>query len=233
MKIISRFILFVLTVSFMIFACPPSVGYATLKPGATPKNKVDMAVENNGQATHRRGLIEFCELYMQRFTAYQKDNHEDYNIHVLGIDNAPYILNDDYAMFNSTAGSIDVYLPDYTVSGITMTYSDLGADVDNNECNFISCIMAISALEYDYADDYSLYIRSKINGGVSNATDEVFRIWGENIAVPLLDKLDIARESGEKIMVYSGNYDYYIAYYSGDRDGRQYAYYYLIATEHK
>ena len=41
MRIISRFIVFFLMVSFMIFACAPSVGYATLKPGATPKYKVE------------------------------------------------------------------------------------------------------------------------------------------------------------------------------------------------
>ena len=230
MRIISRLVVCFLSVSILIFACAPSMGYAALKPGAKPKYKAGLAVDNNDQATHRRGLIEFCELYMQRFTAYQKDNHEDYDIHVMGI--APLILNDNYAMFNSTAGSIDVYLPDYTVSGVTMTYSNLAADAKTNECNFMSCIMAFSALEYDDADDYSLYIHSKIKGGVSNATDEVFRIWGEDISGSLPDKLDIAKESGEKVMVYSGNYDYYITYNSGDRDGRQFAYYYLIATEH-
>jgi len=40
-RIISRSIAFFLSVSLMIFACTPSVGYATLKPGATPKYKVE------------------------------------------------------------------------------------------------------------------------------------------------------------------------------------------------
>lgn len=41
MRIISRLVVYFLSVSILIFACAPSMGYATLKPGATPKYKVE------------------------------------------------------------------------------------------------------------------------------------------------------------------------------------------------
>ena len=185
------------------------------------------------EPTNKRGLIEFCELYMQRFTAYQKDYEIDYDVQIIGYHFGPLKYNDNYAMFSSTAGSIDVYLPDYTVSEITMTYSDFNAEKEVNERNYMSCMMALSALEYDYLDDRFLYMSSKVYGGASNATDKAFSIWSENVAGTLIDNLNAARETGNEVKIYSGNYDYFIAYNNGERDDKQYQYYYLIARAHK
>lgn len=156
--------------------------------------------------TDRRGLIEFVELYTQRITEYQKDNGIDQNIIFESF--APPYTKDNYLILGSTAGSIGINQEDYTVHDVIMT---LFISSTNDAYNDVmSCIASISALEYDSTDD-SLFKLMK-----SSAMERATYIMDEEIGKILEDALAKAAESNQKVIVYSGNYEYFVEYYSSE-----------------
>jgi len=185
------------------------------------------------EATHRRGVIEFCELHMYRFMKLQHDTELNYDIHILEPNSMPHNLDNTTILLNSAAGSMEVNTTDYTVSGITMTFIDLDASDADNERNAMSCMMALSALEYNEMDDLKFQINSKLSGGAESAIEESLRILADEWSDKLVDIMGETVETGKEVKIYSGNYDYYVAYYAGQRKGSNFEYYYLIARAHE
>ena len=59
------------------------------------------------------------------------------------------------------------------------------------------------------------------------------RILADEWSDKLVDIMGETVETGKEVKIYSGNYDYYVAYYAGQRTGGDYEYYYLIARAHE
>lgn len=185
------------------------------------------------EATHKRGVIEFCELYMYRFMKLQRDSDLDYSIHVLEPHALPMSFDDNTVLLNSVAGSMEVNTTDYTVSSITMTFVDLNDSDEENEQNAMSCMMALSALEYNETDELKMRINSKLHGGADTAAEEALRLLTDELSDSIVDGMEEAIDTGKEVKVYSGNYDYYIAYNAGKRADGDFEYFYLIAYAHE
>lgn len=184
------------------------------------------------EATHRRGVIEFSELYMYRFMKLQRDSDLEYSIHVLEQYSPPMSFDDHTVLLNSAAGSMEVNTTDYTVSTITMTFVDINDSDEKNEQHAMSCMMALSALEYNETDELKMRVNSKLYGGSETAAEEALRLL-DLLSDTIVDAMQRAIDTGEEVKILSGNYDYFIAYDVGNKSGREYEYFYLIASEHE
>lgn len=184
------------------------------------------------EATHRRGVIEFSELYMYRFMKLQRDSDLEYSIHVLEQYSPPMSFDDHTVLLNSAAGSMEVNTTDYTVSTITMTFVDINDSDEKNEQNAMSCMMALSALEYNETDELKMRVNSKLYGGSETAAEEALRLL-DLLSDTIVDAMQRAIDTGEEVKILSGNYDYFIAYDVGNKSGREYEYFYLVASEHE
>ena len=190
------------------------------------------------EATHRRGVIEFCELYMYRFMKMQREADLDYSIHILEPYSSPRNLGSDTILLNSVAGSMEVSTEDYTVKSITLHYVDLHDTDQNNEQTGLSCIVAFSALEYNEMDELELRVNANLYGGSGTAVEEAIHIFTDYLSDTFIDAMNRARDTGKEVKIYTGNYDYYVAYnhyvaYNPiQQANEQHEYYYLIAREH-
>ena len=158
-------------------------------------------------ATERRGLVEFIELYASRLMEYQKDREEDYKV-PFGV-NVPPEIKEDYILVETAAGSIAVDKDDLTILHIVSALSFLPKgktdEKAKNEANYfyaVNCISVISALEHG-AEDARVLESLEIS-----AMDDA--LWTMQKEILPKSKDSFPREiPGERIAkVYTGNYDY-------------------------
>lgn len=170
--------------------------------------------------TKRHGALEFSELYTARLSeafAYMKI---DSDIQV-SKDMVWGQLDGDTITVSFNGGIIDIFLEDFTVLSLDAKLYDFRKTDDENSVLMTQCIAAFSALEYDDIEDslFDMYSRAGIGSGAKNATEESFRIWSESI-IPTFEKtITKAVKSGDEILLYSGNYDYYVVYFSKEGNG--------------
>ena len=170
--------------------------------------------------TEKRGLVEFVELYMQRMDEYQQVNETNYNL-TPGTFTSPS-WNGELQIVESLAGSIGVYPGDFTVHDVLMTFAVNPGEESANEQAYVSCAVAMSALEYDAIRDTTFRLIK------SSAIQESILTIGD-IYLNLGETLDKVKASGSRVLVYSGNYDYYVDTLKiGSKDIL-----YLIAEERK
>lgn len=185
------------------------------------------------ETTHKRGVIEFSELYMYRLMKLQYESELEFDICILEPYSTPMSISDDTILLNSVAGSMEISTIDYTVNNVVMTFLDLNDSDEENEKKAMSCITAISALEYNESDELMLRVNAKLNGGSETAIEEAFRVFTDELSDVIVDAMAEALETKKEVKVYSGNYDYYIAYNSGKRADKEFEYYYLVAYAHE
>lgn len=172
------------------------------------------------EKTARRGLVEFIELYTSRFTAYAKENDLEFDTSPLSA--LPPWKSGDLLMFETSAGTASVYPSGYDLHDLVMTFYSLSDDDADNELHATSCVMAISALEYDAQYEVGPSFVRK------SAVEDAVAIFDE-IGNGLEETLTRAMETESRVLVYTGNYDYYVEYVT--ISNREFVY--LIAEEHK
>ena len=182
-------------------------------------------------ATKRRGLTEFCELYMQRYTKWQDDNGKDFDTHVYG-DTLP-VKSEDILSIAVTAGRIDVRTEDMSISEGIFTLLDTNAGDDKNEAYAMSFISALSALEYDSLMDSLFYSYSLAGGEAENSMEEAIRIFNTDISDALTSEAFNRCMDGESIKIYSGNYDYSLEYHPFNTGKAQRNQFWVFAKEHE
>lgn len=162
------------------------------------------AMSETAQAnpTDRRDLIEYVELYMKRITEYQMNNKVDFRINPTL--NMPPCEENGFLVFESSGGSAYVSPDDYKVSEVWITLTTSKTDKSASEKEVINAASCIAALEYD-----------GIKESIMNITGVGPEEAGYNIVKHMISPImkTAAQQSfasGEKIKVYSGNYDYYI-----------------------
>ena len=185
------------------------------------------------KTTQKRGVIEFCELYMYRYMKLQQEADLEFDVRIVEPFSSPTRYDNDTIKLNSVAGTMSVNTTDYTLERILMILSDLKKTDEEDVQHSVSCMMALSALEYNQMDELKLKAKSILNGGSETASEEAFRLFTDELSPNIIDAMPEAIKTGKEIKVYSGNYDYYLAYNAGEQSSREFEYLYLIAQAHE
>lgn len=171
-------------------------------------------------STKYHGALELCELYATRLPeAYELAEIDD----ELRISRDLVFgqFSDNVITVSSDAGLLDIDLEDFSVVKLDTVLYDFKKSEEDNAAVFVRCVTAFSALEYDDIEDslFELYAKAGIGSGANDAVEESLRIWNEMI-VPAFERvITEAVQSGEEVFLYSGNYDYYVVYYSNQGSG--------------
>lgn len=199
MKLFKRITVFFVALLIMI---PPA---ASAYPPSDEKTDVRYLIEFEELATKR--LLELGEM-METEDGYILDFHP-----------VQYTLTPDLfekPCIQSSFGSIELNMEDFTISSITMTiYSDSPNSGDEVEAA-MKMFAAISVLEYNELDERLLALESEYGlSNRKNAIDKIIELWDAEI-LPKFSEIaenDLSSiESPKRWLAYSGNYDYFISY---------------------
>ena len=162
------------------------------------------ASDESTKPTDPVNALQFCELYTLRRSAVASlANISDEDYYVLCM----HAFGDT---FSCTAGILTLDTDTLDIHTLTMTLIDLNSKSDaENEEDYLSAVASVSVLEKDY--DFG---RSDLySSGIIDAMD---------IISDILDNLNsdsfMSDLSNEQILVYSGNYDYYLWYVDTDEE---------------
>lgn len=167
--------------------------------------------------TDRRGSIEFAELFVSRFDELKYNGEADFDL---------YISKDQYPTksgsgkiyyFESAAGTLWLDAGDMSVVGVDMTLSMDNDSAEEKLKNEIRCIIGISVLECNQVEDSVLRIGAKMQNGPESAFDIGMNVYDQIMYRINSGVLKQATDAKDQILVYSGNYDYYVSYYVSDR----------------
>lgn len=160
------------------------------------------ASSDSAKPTDPVNALQFCELYTLRRSAVAS---------LAGISDEDYYVLCMHAFgdtFGCTAGILTLDTDTLDIRTLTMTLIDLNSksDAESDE-DYLSAVASVSVLEKDY--DFG---RSDLySSGIIDAMD---------IISDILDNLNsdsfMSDLSNEQILVYSGNYDYYLWYVDED-----------------
>jgi len=171
----------------------------------------------HAEATKTHTFVEFLELYAKRITELQSMTGVDLGVELGSSTIDPFLSHGDL-VFSSAAGLVTVNMDDYTINHIIMDFYYPAKE--DNTSNIMNCLVAISALEYDYVGESIL--------SLSNTTplEEVMQTM---VASNYFEAISNAMNSKDKVQLFSGNYDYSLAYSKNEK----YEVVYLIAEERK
>ena len=185
-------------------------------------------------ATQRRSIVDFCELYSYRASKYE-DTSDGAMFDLRPMSGSwSTVITPDMFYVTTSCGSGSVSADDLTICDMTMTLVDLcDTDTQNKRTNAVF-VLGFSALEFDALDESMLSLNSMAKGGTSNATEESFRIFNDEIIPKLTDgSFSEVKNNGTEVLIYSGNYDYYLSYYPFSSDGVDHEYLEVTAKERK
>lgn len=184
-------------------------------------------------STDARGAFEFCELFTQRFTEYVKDDELDYDLYIQKGFVSPFAPVGTI-MIDVAAGLMCINEDDFTVHRLGMTLFDVNASDEKNVENTVICLMAMSALEYDYTDDNIFAQKAKAFGGPASGVEAAIEVWNNDIIPIVTEKMfQQVIETKKRVLIYSGNYHYYLSYFSDVYNGKELSYFMLTAEEHE
>ncbi len=171
----------------------------------------------DAEQTDRRGCFEFTELFISRLDELSYNTGTDFDLLISKPLCPTASENGKVLFFDTSAGTLWLDSGDLSLVGIDMTLRDDTVSDEENLAHVSKCIVAISALECSQAEDGILRISSKIQGDPKNAYEV-----GEEIADQLLaginsGALKEAVETKSDVFLYSGNYDYYVSYITGEK----------------
>lgn len=167
---------------------------------------------SNANATQRRGLVEYLELAINRLTLYAESKSYDSKACLNSFaDFLPTELDNEYTIFSSV-GLLDVSKVDNKINTAQIMCVNMKADSDAISKSFYSFIAALSALECDAMEDDTLELAYRFGlSSTKNALEEAQRIWRDEIYKKIQETINTAVKN-EPILVYSGNYDYFLEY---------------------
>lgn len=172
--------------------------------------------------TNRRPLTEFCELYMKRIMEF----NANYGQNTGGLNSTVWspLITEGYQttyFVGSKGGTLEVYKSDLTIKELYTTIMDLNADEQEGHNVVLEALISISALEMDDTEADLIELYHEID---KNSPENVIMKYLDeytNIIHPALSSNVKKLESGEEILVYQGNYDYYVEYrHSSEKENR-------------
>lgn len=174
---------------------------------------VSVGAADSTGSTKRRGALEFEALFAQRYTA---SGTEDGELtinpgYVYSVKTAEEDEDTVLAVVSSSAGTLTIDLTNFTVyrAAIKLMENDATRD-ENQRLGFRAC-MAVSALEYSQAEDDIMRLTYSYLGGPRNASVAAIDDFRQ-ITEAMTDQAISDAIGGERVKVYSGNYDYYLKY---------------------
>ena len=151
----------------------------------------------SASSTKKRSLPEFCELYAHRMD--ELSDFEPSSSYFV------YDLNDETKFVSLSSGSAMVDPVSLDVNEVTAIVHDFNAADDENIKNVTNFMAAASALEW-----------SALEGRVNILADPVVEgknLYYNDLAPALLEIMkDDSFYDGNEVLIYSGNYDYYVQY---------------------
>ena len=96
----------------------------------------------------------------------------------------------------------------------SLDFYDFNKTEEENDAYYISAAIGFSALEYSSFDD-DMFEITKLNGS-NSASEEGLRILSECFNYFIANGGLEQAFDGDKVLIYSGNYDYYLRYYSSE-----------------
>lgn len=167
----------------------------------------------DSEKTDRRGSFEFTELFVSRLAEFARVANADYELNI-SKDPNPYASDDgSIYYFNTSVGTLLIDSGDLSLYGVDLILRNEKLPEDENAMNVIKSVIAISALECNQSEDEGLAIVSKYQGGPESAMD-----IGLSISNEILNAVNSgALKDNSEVLVYSGNYDYYISRVTWER----------------
>lgn len=187
------------------------------KQTAEKSSQTPTESNNTQNPTKKRHLIEYTELTMKRFMEFEKKYGKDYDMRV-STQFVPYREYLEEYEVDSTFGTVSFDKEDFSVTRVIMTMSVVSAEPLQNEEFMFECVAVMSALEYDETDNSVFELNRKISkNGPSSAFDKTVEIWVDEVMknVDEIENSDV--NIGDEMLVYSGNYDYYVSSMNTDR----------------
>lgn len=192
--------------------------------------------ESTFSATKTLDTFEFTELCVSRIQKY----NELYGEAISGgafkpsCINIPIYTEDEIMAVSNSFASMTLNKWDLKITSATINWIDLAENGEDFKESFERAVIAFSALEYDAFQDELMEGLHKI-GGTNNksAIESAYSILSDTIFPKVFDNKLIwwrVVENNEKILVYSGNYDWYANYYQYSYSGKTYMYLQLIAN---
>ena len=145
----------------------------------------------------------------------------------------PITMSDEIVRISCSAGIADIYMDDFTVSELSMCLSSYDVSSKTNNQMFDECILAVSALEVSADEDNVLPTMSRISGGPKNAVEKATTILNYEIMPNVTEESIRSAKANENVLLYSGNYDYYLQYSESDYGEKGTIYLSLEARERK
>lgn len=176
------------------------------------------AEEGQSKTTDLRAFSELCELYAYRAAAYKELFGDDYKPDV-GFSFYYTRTIDDMVSTSCGAGTAIIYPDDFLVSELSMNLFIYYPLTGESKQNIENCILGMSALETSAAEDDAMSVSAKYVGGPKNAVIKAISIYNNEIVPKLTDKNLEMVKSGNEILLYSGNYNYYLEYMAADNNG--------------
>lgn len=174
------------------------------------------ALENNTYTRHGPcSLIEFEELAMSRFIKNYPNIDNDKSIK---FGTGLYFSPSAFPYFSSFFGLITPNMDDFSVQELSMEIATTAINSDELLKRMNICSAALSALEFDGMSDDLMAIGYKYGmNEYFDAFDAAFMIFGNEIMPEMQKVLNSRPEKGDRYLVYSGCYNYYVSF-SSDGD---------------
>ncbi|MBR3922034.1 MAG: hypothetical protein IKJ45_02890 [Kiritimatiellae bacterium] len=190
--------------------------------------------------TEKRNAFEFCDLYTIRLYEL-KDRYgidATHDISDTFLYNAADYLNywneENQYTCNVPAGTIKVSVPEFEIEHASCSIMNLNGEDSENKIDFFRAIMMYAALEYDGFEDYKYSSLSKLDSTLPQSVMAVaLDEFSEAIDACFDDSKTVdSLLAGDhtRIPLLSGNYDYYLYSYIGERDGTPLEYIYVEAV---
>lgn len=162
--------------------------------------------------TKCRNVIEFIELAVNRMTLCAESDDFDSKDCLNPFTGLITQYENEYSVLSSV-GILSVSKDDNLINEAQILCISTSASQEMIMRSTYSFVTALSALEFDASEDSLLDLKYKVGlSKTQNAIDEAYRIFSEEISVIMQENLNTSTKKNTPILVYSGNYDYFLEF---------------------
>ena len=179
-------------------------------------------------ATQTRGLVEFCETYVDRVNQFN-------DIYGIDLDGMSPLYTDPFSlggrlMINHASGTMLVDKEDLRITEFWISLWDNLNDDNENIATLERCILCASCLEKGYPEEQMHGIM--YNAGIyeKNFISMFFDTFQKDVINPYRDVSSQLVANGDAIHLYSGNYDYSVDLAVTELDGKEHKFVTLNVT---
>lgn len=163
------------------------------------------------EQTARRDVFEFSDLFMSRLYDIITDIGLDFDeLDIVSARVMNPTKTDGLVWICNSAGIVLFHEDDFSIEEVMTTFFDESASDDSNRLHMLKFVSLLSALEFDTNENRSRFQSSIMNKYEASVIQESFAIFSSSIQGRINDAIDKALEIKDDVLIYSGNYDYYV-----------------------